>query len=58
MAVAELERESLSTVKEENMLTVVFRRFIKHKLAVAGMFVVITFVLAALFAPVIVPFDP
>lgn len=58
MAVAELQRESLSTVKEESMLTVVFRRFIKHKLAVAGMFVVVTFVLAALFAPIASPYDP
>src|SRR5512139_1111921 len=58
MAVAELERESLSTVKEESLLTVVFRRFLKHKLAVAGMFVVVIFVLAALFAPIVAPFDP
>src|SRR4030065_1816833 len=58
MAVAELERESLSTLKEESLLTVFFRRFIRHKLAVAGMFVVVVFVLAGLFAPVIAPYGP
>jgi peptide/nickel transport system permease protein len=58
MAIAELERESLSTVKEASMVAVVLGRFIKHKLAVAGMIVVIVFILSALFAPWIAPYDP
>ena len=58
MAIAELERESLLTVKEESQFTVVFRRFIRHKLAVAGLIVLAIFILAALFAPWIAPYDP
>jgi hypothetical protein len=34
MAVAELDRESLATVKEESFWGVVWKRFRKHKLAV------------------------
>jgi peptide/nickel transport system permease protein len=58
MAIAELERESLLSVKEESQFTVVFRRFIRHKLAVAGLIVLGIFILAALFAPLIAPYDP
>lgn len=34
------------------------RRFMRHKLAVGGLVVVAIFVLAAIFAPLIAPFDP
>lgn len=58
MAVAELTSETLSTIKEENWFFVVARRFFKHKLAVFGMIIVFVFVLLAVFADVISPFDP
>lgn len=56
MAVAELRSESLQTIKQEKPLFVIARRFVKHKLAVAGMVVILVFVLAALFAPWIAPY--
>ena len=34
------------------------RRFLRHRLAVAGLAVVAVFVLAALLAPVVAPYDP
>ena len=56
MAVAELDRESLSTVKEESFGRIIWNRFRKHKLAVGSMFIMIVIVLACVFAPVIAPF--
>ena len=41
MAVAELEAETLLTAEEESQWVVVWRRFRKHKLALAGMAVVL-----------------
>lgn len=58
MAVAELERESLTTVKEESFWRVVWNRFRKHKLAVGGSIVLIAIVLACLLAPVLAPYNP
>ncbi len=57
-AVAELQREALLSVKEESQFVVVMRRFVRHKLAVAGMVVIVVFVLVALFAPWLAPYDP
>jgi len=59
MAVAEfeLERESLLTVEEESQSKIVWRRFRKHKLALAGMVVMIIFGAACFAAPLIAPFD-
>jgi peptide/nickel transport system permease protein len=56
MAIAELKSETLKTVKQEKPIIVIARRFLKHKLAVAGMAVIILFVLAAIFAPWIAPY--
>jgi peptide/nickel transport system permease protein len=56
MAIAELKSEGLKTVKQESQVVLVVRRFLKHKLAVAGMVVIIIFVLAAIFAPLIAPY--
>jgi peptide/nickel transport system permease protein len=58
MAVAELERESLATVKEESFWGVVWKRFRKHKLAVGGGISLIIIVLACILAPWIAPYDP
>jgi peptide/nickel transport system permease protein len=58
MAVAELQAESLITTKEENWFLIILRRFLRHKLAVLGVFVILIFVFMAVFAPVISPFDP
>lgn len=58
MAVAELQSETLATLKEESWFLIIFRRFIRHKLAVVGIIVALLFVLMAIFAPVIAPYDP
>jgi peptide/nickel transport system permease protein len=58
MAVAELDRETLATVKGESYWVVVFRRYRKHKLAVGGAFVLIVILSACLFAPWVAPYDP
>jgi peptide/nickel transport system permease protein len=58
MAVAELKSETLSTIKEEHWFTVIGRRFLRHKLAVVGMFMVVVFISLALFANVLAPYDP
>ncbi len=58
MSAAELQVETLLTPKEEKPIVIVLRRFIRHKLAVAGMLVVVTLVAMALFANWIAPYDP
>jgi peptide/nickel transport system permease protein len=58
MAVAELDREALSTVKEASFVRVVWNRFRRHKLAVGGMIVLIIIILACALAPIIAPYDP
>jgi ABC-type dipeptide/oligopeptide/nickel transport system permease subunit len=58
MAVAELDRESLSTVKEESYGKIIWNRFRKHKLAVGSMVVMIVIILACVFATVVAPFPP
>jgi peptide/nickel transport system permease protein len=58
MAIAELEAEMLLTVKEENQWVVVWRRFRKHRLAVAGSVVLLILIMASALAPLIAPYDP
>lgn len=58
MAVAELDREALSSVKEASFVRVVWNRFRRHKLAVGGMIILIIIVLACVFAPIVAPYDP
>ena len=60
MSVAELDvsAQALQTEREESPWLVIWRRFRKHKLAVAGMVMIIVLVLLALFAPVLAPYDP
>jgi peptide/nickel transport system permease protein len=58
VSVINLESEALTTVVEESPWRIIWRRFKKHKLAVAGMITIIVIVLACLFAPWIAPYDP
>lgn len=58
MAATELQLESLSTVKEEKQIVVVFHRFLKHRLAVMGGIVLIVMILLAVVGPIIAPYDP
>ena len=58
MAVAQLNSETLSTIKEESWFYITGRRFLKHKLAVVGMVIVFIFVFLAIFANVLAPYDP
>jgi peptide/nickel transport system permease protein len=58
MAVAELEAETLLTAEEESQWVVVWRRFRKHKLALAGMAVILILLVTAILAPWIAPYDP
>ena len=58
MAVAELEAETLLTAKEESQWLVVWRRFRKHKLAVAGALVILFLAAASALAPLLAPYDP
>jgi peptide/nickel transport system permease protein len=58
MSVAELEAETLLTQEEENQWVVVWRRFRKHKLAMAGAVVLVFLIVVAILAPVIAPYDP
>lgn len=58
MAVAELESETLLTVEEENQWIVVWRRFRKHKLALAGAIVILSMIVVSVLAPIVAPYDP
>lgn len=58
MAVAQLDSEMLLTVEEESQWLLVWRRFRKHKLAVAGIITISIIVLACIFAPQVAPYDP
>lgn len=58
MAVAELDRETLASVKEETFWTVVWRRFRRHRLAVVSAIVIIIVTLACVLAPLVAPYDP
>ncbi len=58
MAVAELTLDPLDSAEIESPFTLVSRRFIKHRLALVGLTIIAVFVLAAIFAGVIAPYDP
>ena len=58
MAIEQLESETLATIREESWFVIVGRRFIRHKLAVVGMVIILIFILTAIFANVLAPFDP
>jgi peptide/nickel transport system permease protein len=58
MAVAELEAEALLTDKPENQFLVVWRRFRKHKLALAGVGLLVFVFSISLLANYITPYHP
>ena len=56
--VVSLESETLSTVTEESPWKVIWRRFRKHKLALAGIVTITLIALACFLAPWVAPYDP
>jgi peptide/nickel transport system permease protein len=54
----ELPEVTESLGKEESNLRVIMRRFLKHKLAVAGLIIFSLIVLVAVFAPLLAPYSP
>ncbi|GAB4579727.1 MAG: ABC transporter permease [Anaerolineales bacterium] len=58
MAVAQLDSESLLTIEEESQSVLVWRRFRKHKLALAGMFTILVLAFGCFLAPWVAPYDP
>ncbi|MDQ4075535.1 MAG: ABC transporter permease [Chloroflexota bacterium] len=58
MAVAELALDPLESSDIESPLKVVAKRFIRHRLAIAGLTIIAIFILAAIFANAIAPYDP
>ncbi len=56
--VASLESESLSTVVEESPWKIIWKRFRKHKLALAGIITITLIALACFLAPLYAPYDP
>jgi len=59
MAVATtLDREQIASSKEESQLSVVWRRFRKHKLAVVGLIIISFLMIASFTSPLWTPYDP
>jgi len=58
MAVAELDREALASIEEESPWKIIFKRFRKHKLALAGIVTIVLIALACFFASWVAPYDP
>jgi peptide/nickel transport system permease protein len=56
--VVSLKSETLSTVVEESPWKVIWRRYRKHKLALAGMVTITLIALACYLAPLYAPYDP
>jgi peptide/nickel transport system permease protein len=53
-----LDAEALLTPEKESQLAIVWRRFRRHHLAVAGLAIITLFILMGIFAPLLAPFDP
>ena len=56
--IAVLESEALTTVTEESPWKIVWKRFRKHKLALAGVVTISVIALACFLSPWIAPYDP
>lgn len=52
------QKEKKNDIVSESYLQTVFRRFKRHKLALISLVIVVVLGLAALFAPLIAPYDP
>lgn len=59
MAVAELDlQHELLETQEETQLSMIWRRFRRHRLALVGMSTIFILLVAVIFAPWIAPYDP
>jgi peptide/nickel transport system permease protein len=58
MAVAELPLEPMQSDEIESPYKIVARRFVRHKLALVGLFIIFVFILIAIFADLIMPNNP
>jgi peptide/nickel transport system permease protein len=58
MAVAELDRETLASIEEESPWKIIWKRFRRHKLALAGVVTIVTIALACFLATWVAPYDP
>lgn len=58
MAVAELQAETLATPQAESQLHILWRRFRRHRLALAGLGTIFFFVAITALAPLVAPYDP
>lgn len=58
MAVAELQRETLISVEEESPWKIIWRRFKKHKLALAGIVTITIIGIACFLATWVAPYNP
>jgi peptide/nickel transport system permease protein len=56
--VEQLDAEGLLTPEKESQISVVWRRFRRHRLAVVGLAVIILFILMAIFANFVAPYHP
>jgi peptide/nickel transport system permease protein len=56
--VEKLEAEGLLTPEQQSMVAVIWGRFRRHKLALAGLILIVVFILMAIFADLIAPYDP
>lgn len=55
----DLDLESqLLRIRHETMLQLTIRHFVRHRMALIGLIVVVTLALGAIFAPVLRPYDP
>ncbi|MBA3530916.1 MAG: ABC transporter permease [Ardenticatenales bacterium] len=58
MAVAEINLDTLKDSDVESPWVIVGRRFVRHKLALVGLTIVAIFILLAIFAGLLAPYDP
>ncbi|MGW8224619.1 MAG: ABC transporter permease [Anaerolineales bacterium] len=56
--IATLDSDSLASVEEESPWKIIWRRFRKHKLALAGIVTITLIALACYLAPLYAPYDP
>jgi len=58
VSVAELTAETLLTEKPQSQAMIIWRRFRKHRLALAGLGVIFSLLILSFASPVIAPYDP